>query len=153
MSLASWKAEFYPISASEVVPGLDSIEHSLRKWIGALPENVAKHECNYEYHIIMEDDIPYDSIVFDSDSCALCMHYKCDSNPHPEDSHYSYPTDSPHPVNPHYIYPITVCPIAVILNGSCDAKENHIYLASKNNPEPMIEVLNQAKVWFLKQVK
>lgn len=51
MSMQSWKNEFYPISASEAAEYFrngdlsehDVTEHSLRKWRGLRPENLAKH--------------------------------------------------------------------------------------------------------------
>ena len=69
MSLTTWREEFYPFRATEVEPGLPSIEHSLKKWTGALPENLTKHGCRYEYHRIYENDVDTDYINFDSDSC------------------------------------------------------------------------------------
>jgi hypothetical protein len=34
MSLASWKAEFYPTPASRIKTVLGAVKHSLRKWKG-----------------------------------------------------------------------------------------------------------------------
>lgn len=53
MSLKSWKEEFYPLKEGEdntdyfklkSVTGFDALQHSLQKWIGFLPENLARHQ-------------------------------------------------------------------------------------------------------------
>jgi hypothetical protein len=72
MSLATWIAEFYPVPAGD--PSIDSeiklIEHSLRKWRGALPENTARHQVRYQDHFLIEslDDL----FMFGGQNCSLC---------------------------------------------------------------------------------
>lgn len=45
MTIESWKAEFYPVPAAEVVKRteLEQAKHALLKWTGAMPENLQKH--------------------------------------------------------------------------------------------------------------
>ena len=62
MSKETWIAEFYPIPADKV-PAEDALDHSIRKWEGALAENLEKH------------GLEQPPVTFDSDSCALCLHY------------------------------------------------------------------------------
>jgi hypothetical protein len=71
VSLKTWKDEFYPVEADKTEPGIEAIEHSLRKWRGLRAENLAKHDCGESRGTI------YDGIrVFDVNnmSCALCFH-------------------------------------------------------------------------------
>ena len=62
MSEETWLAEFYPVPANEV-SAEDALDHSIKKWEGALRENLEKHGL---------DEPPID---FDSDACPLCVHY------------------------------------------------------------------------------
>ena len=62
MSEETWLAEFYPVPADKV-SAEDALDHSIKKWEGALRENLEKHGL---------DEPPID---FDSDACPLCVHY------------------------------------------------------------------------------
>lgn len=62
MSEETWIAEFYPVPA-ENVSAEDALDHSIKKWEGALRKNLKKHGL---------ESAP---IVFDGDSCALCVNY------------------------------------------------------------------------------
>lgn len=73
MSVKTWKKEFYPTEASEAAKQgeLAAINHSLQKWQGLLPENLAKHNVK----IVGKEVIGIAStgvMVFDSSTCALC---------------------------------------------------------------------------------
>ena len=72
MSFESWIEEFYPVPAREC-PKEQAAAHSLKKWQGALPENLVKHGVVYRYGTIRENGSHY--LSFDSGSCALCHHY------------------------------------------------------------------------------
>lgn len=72
MSLASWKAEFYPMPADEV-PAKDAAMHSLVKWIGLRKKNLARHGIYRTGNEIADENADYISI--DDSSCALCVHY------------------------------------------------------------------------------
>lgn len=63
MSTESWCDEFVLVPANQV-PKEDAIEHCLQRWIGFLPENLAKHQVSYR----------------DASSegwCSLCFHWHC----------------------------------------------------------------------------
>ena len=62
MSKETWIAEFYPIPADKV-PAEDALDHSIRKWEGALAKNLEKH------------GLERPPIGFYDDSCALCVHH------------------------------------------------------------------------------
>lgn len=62
MSAEDWIKEFYPINADEVKEA-DALDHSIQKWKGLLPENLAKHGLT---------DAP---IFIDDTTCALCALY------------------------------------------------------------------------------
>lgn len=69
MSIETWKAEFYPVPASEVAAE-DALQHSLRKWIGLREENLSKHGVTKkEAHV-------------GGIACALCKNYMVDSDPY-----------------------------------------------------------------------
>lgn len=77
MSLQSWKEEFYPVDAEDV-PKEQAVAHSIRKWQGLLPENLAKHgvewagEHSDRLREIAETD---DRFIVGASTCALCCHY------------------------------------------------------------------------------
>lgn len=72
MSLKSWRAEFYPVDATEVSTK-DALEHSIQKWKGLLPANLEKHYViHYDNEVV---DPSGDSLDIDSTSCALCHHW------------------------------------------------------------------------------
>lgn len=60
MSAESWKAEFYPIQAKQVLYHR-AAAHSLQKWIGLRVSNLDKHNLTA---------LP---INVDSSTCALCL--------------------------------------------------------------------------------
>lgn len=62
MNKKTWLKEFYPVPAHKV-SAEDALDHSIKKWEGALEENLEKHGL----------DCP--PMGFYSDSCALCAHY------------------------------------------------------------------------------
>lgn len=81
MSLQSWKAEFYPVKPKKGWTTLKAVQHSLRKWEGALPKNCKKHGVVFEELDIKEyapDQFSPDLDIFEfgSKSCALCVKYQ-----------------------------------------------------------------------------
>lgn len=74
MSLATWKAEFYPIEAMHVEKK-DAVDHSLRKWEGMREENLKKHNVKVNYGDLQDIENDRDRLVISSSSCALCQHY------------------------------------------------------------------------------
>lgn len=76
MSLATWKAEFYPIDANKV-PADRALAHSLRKWVGLMPKALEKHGLHAYGRTVVEQGWleSEGTIAIDADTCALCVHY------------------------------------------------------------------------------
>lgn len=71
MSVKSWKAEFYPSPPNEKATWRECLEHSIRKWTGLLPDNMAKHAVWAENAVIT--DVDSYRLGIDASSCALCQ--------------------------------------------------------------------------------
>lgn len=148
MSLSTWKEEYYPVKAEEVSKE-DAVYHSLRKWRGLKEENLKKHKCYYcNYRGAKSDTEVWgisdgeETLMIDSDSCALCVHYL--------DDEYDGECEG--------------CPIFKLYKCRCD-KGSHerwsisgIYISHKceagtpysafyelSDPEPMIKVLKEVR--------
>lgn len=88
MSLESWKQEFYPMKANQTSVD-DALDHSIRKWEGLQPENLAKHGVHlwrqysagfYRVVEIGQEGHPeHDRVRIDASTCALCIHFDYDS--------------------------------------------------------------------------
>lgn len=81
MSLYTWKREFYPKPARDV-PVKDAVQHSLVKWIGLRPDNLARHGlCRDEDGFtIIEPDDKENKLDISAASCALCVHFLKDED-------------------------------------------------------------------------
>jgi hypothetical protein len=130
MSLESWKAEFYPVPASEC-PAEDAIEHSLRKWRGLRPEALARHGVGTKGTRLFAavDGFFYISAT----NCALCEQFFQDAEEEDEKA-------------------CADCPLAISRGGvSCSkAREGESFapweaFGAGNNPEPMIAALEKAQ--------
>ena len=122
MSLESWIEEFYPIEANYLTEtDLIAINHCIKKWKGALPENLEKHRVKYKGHTIFnkENDIS-NYLEFYGSSCALCYKYAGDC--------------IDQTIGP-------TCPIVRMLGKTC----NEVYNSSESDPKPMLELLHQTK--------
>lgn len=90
MTIATWKEEFYPVEADRTLRK-DALPHSIRKWEGLRPENLAKHNLFIpkagKTGCIAEEgyddtkspytgDNPKHSLRMHSGNCALCHHYE-----------------------------------------------------------------------------
>ena len=120
MSIETWKAEFYPVPASEV-PAEDALQHSLRKWIGLREENRSKHACFVpDCRVIADGRKEFD---INSSSCALCVSY----------------------YTPKDYYKCSSCPIVKLTGESCDSNKQSPWWAwtASEAPEPMIAVLQE----------
>ncbi len=89
MSIAFWRKEFYPIPVNKKThkrTWLQCTYHSLKKWLGLSPENLAKHELVRRGKTIYEQNLDTlasaravtwqfntkNSLYIDDKSCALC---------------------------------------------------------------------------------
>jgi hypothetical protein len=73
MSVESWKEEFYSEPANEV-PASRAARHSLKKWQGALPANLEKHDVAYTNSYV--HDRAGGEVIFGAASCALCQAFE-----------------------------------------------------------------------------
>lgn len=140
MSLETWKAEFYPIPAWRSNQETDlkvSIAHSLKKWTGLRPENLARHKVRISGRRSWQAVIPAGdpdiqqgelegrkrpgSLLIDASSCSLCLRF----------------------------FSCTPCPLYHELGGNlCDEDAPHFkgpYMSwvLDTNPEPMIQALTR----------
>ena len=90
MSLESWKEEFYPYDATLVEQGDEALNHSILKWEGLKPGNIAKHGLKMNKQWLTESDEKKMSI--NGGCCSLCQAYDCDSCPLAE-ARGGYPCD------------------------------------------------------------
>lgn len=111
MSFKTWKEEFYPVTAQEIVEKCatrqELILHSLQKWNGLKQENLDKHNVSiiqarvFNYIVFDNKDMEFfktleftywgelkeklegiDHLIIDSDSCSLCVKYEdCEDCP------------------------------------------------------------------------
>lgn len=126
MSIVSWMEEFYSKDAVELanydgVTDLDLVRHSLKKWQGALPENLVRHNVGYKSHTIYQEDSEF---YFDRNSCSLCVF----------DNHSNCRT----------------CPILSVTGKTCDignffCQGSMTWNNSGDTPEPMIRLLEKVK--------
>ena len=138
MSLESWKKEFYSPISKASKNKITAIEHSLQKWKGLLPVNLAKHEM-----VISANRDIYDrnnaELEINADSCSLCKYR--DSLAYTDGNYCDK------------------CPITIATGDSCDFS-NRDYPSSErspwriwsnsHNPKPMIEVLEKTLKHFKK---
>ena len=131
MTLENWKKEFYPITANEFVGSSktekDYIEHSLLKWTGLLPENLAKHDVEKGSFYILDKERIFG---IHSLSCVLCEVY----------DNKTCGTDD-------FVSP-GKCPLVKVLGNRCDSKfvDHSVYVTwiEEDDPKPMIEALQKA---------
>ena len=144
MSFSTWKKEFYPVKAETIAKKgseVDIVQHSLTKWIGLRPKNLAKHGMKrVEFDLISEVDANFDewpycdknSLSITDETCSLCQRYQYEE----EDSDNSCET----------------CPLYIVRKNtpctSCEKDKERISPYSmftvKGDPEPMIADLRRA---------
>jgi hypothetical protein len=131
MTIETWKEEFYTEEAYTAANGTDEecITHSIKKWEGALPENLKKHQLTKDYKTLNDKDYDFD---FDGSTCALCQKYN-DITPDNEDDDidtycYSDALDQ-------------ACPIVRMTGDTCD----QIYFESLKDPTLMLDLLKRVK--------
>jgi hypothetical protein len=153
MSIKTWMAEFYPVSASKFSRGyqpvkevglhknIEMLNHSILKWTGLLPQNIKKHGV---YHApgaaaifeSMEEWIRGsarrgDVMSFSSATCALCQ------------KHFDHnrPLDQ---------IPCWSCPLYKHRGANCDA--NDFFIRCLDDPQQMIDALTETRDALLEEV-
>lgn len=131
MSIRTWKEEFYPKRAQETTKA-EALDHSILKWIGLRPENLAKHEMRQDVFGCLRDTAG-DKVFVDSSTCALCHHHRGSNN---------YVDDNA----------CNGCPLFEVRDRvQCDAARMreadapYFLFMHGNDPEPMIVDLLRAK--------
>ena len=120
MSLETWKKEFYPRAATAGRNTLAAVEHSLRKWEGALKKNLKRHGLDVTSNCLVDKTDPRDfnsHFFFDGRSCSLCQRFgNCQR-----------------------------CPIKEA--GQCCLNEGTAYIAmiDDGNPIPMVRLLRKIR--------
>lgn len=84
MSLETWKAEFYPITADELKESFSTgpltpeqdiilVNHAILKWQGLLPTNLEKHGIRKIGYAIISDG--HSQLSIGESNCSLCRVY------------------------------------------------------------------------------
>lgn len=125
MSLESWKAEFYPVEASEVRDAAQAVDHAIRKWRGCLPSNLARHRVYGGSSV--NDKREYGGLQMNSETCALCMLYYNEKTRLKKDR-------------------CQACPVFAANNGHpCDSQWRMAARDYPLNVKPMLDVLRAAR--------
>lgn len=123
MSLETWVAEFYPVSAWSLREKGDAVAHSLRKWEGLRWKNRKKHGLRMldgETLGFSKHSMEADTFGVTADSCALCQRHLT-------------------------IHGCGECPLKRVLGMSCDAPgQPYVTFLETGNPKPMIAALKAA---------
>jgi hypothetical protein len=143
MSYKTWSKEFYPCCADSPEARAKPTAHSLQKWIGLRPENLAKHGVSFTDGVVTGEGRE-SALRIDAKSCALCAkHYDTDA----EEREVDDPDWSGTPE-------CEECPLHEVRgNTACDrlmSGEHHSPYSKGTNgnppdPEPMILWLLNAK--------
>jgi hypothetical protein len=134
MSIKTWRDEFYPVAARDVPKDpVEATKHSLQKWIGLRPDNLARHDVVLRGHEVREPQFnaPHElNVYISASSCALCVHYYGDEV---SDRHCSE------------------CPLHQVRGGyPCDKRSGRepldpwSWYSPRQDPEPMISWLEEA---------
>lgn len=145
MSLETWKAEFYPKRASRTTKE-EAVAHSLAKWIGLRPDNLAKHNVlvDGDKCVVPDDDEDNtEAVQINGETCALCFHY------HDDEEEGGY-VDDEEPEDW-----CGKCPLKLARGGAtCDDRSDDeiddcedspwFHYSTTRDPEPMIFWLQKA---------
>lgn len=77
MTVKTWISEFYPKPVKDTTPE-EAVQHSLTKWEGLTPENLAKHNVRINFYGTVTGqslDDQHDDISMNGSTCALCHHF------------------------------------------------------------------------------
>lgn len=122
MSLKSWKAEFYPVSADKATEsGLTAVRHSVLKWSGLSTEALEKHGIKVDAFSDLRSRNG-GSFAIDTSTCACCESV----------------TNT-----------CSACPIALATGKECH--EAFDFWDIRHNPAPMQELLKEALDYYEKK--
>ncbi len=129
MSAKSWADDFYPTEAKKLVSksDIEVINHSIRKWEGALPKNLKLH------------NLAKPPIYFGTETCSLCQKYYANNDEYAESLCDSCP-----------IYNIRGAACFEELDKE-EISPYHAYTIN-NNPSPMLKVLEATRKYCIKAV-
>jgi len=133
MSFKTWIKEFYPVPVEELpkdISDIQAINHSLKKWKGALPKNTKKHNVIYSDYEIMEGTSTK-TLQFFGETCALCKKYYHDKQIITNFVEHCFdPVDN-----------TRCCPIVDMLNRTQTC--NMTFFTSKNDVKEMVTLLKR----------
>lgn len=130
MSSESFLLEFYPKPAIKAINTItEAADHSYNKWLGRLPKNLTKHNCQSTHHTIYSKDRLIQVLHYGENTCSLCQWSK--KNNKTKQSHCH------------------ICPLTIIHGSSCDEGDNNIYIRSRYEypPTEMIELLHKVRMF------
>ena len=147
MTMESWYSESYSIPATKMKRRSDTecVKHALKKWRGALPENLEKHNMEFENYILKSLQPPTSDprhctqFVFSDYSCSLCQKYPLMK---------TFPNGRHHCTNKSKT---KLCPIIRYSGQSCLDMDS-AYKQSNDDPTTMIATL-QGTLDMLQQHK
>lgn len=75
MSVESWKKEFYGDVEEAAKSDIAAIDHAIKKYEGASPENLELHEVRIKGYSLSGKIWSPPTFLFSGDTCALCSRY------------------------------------------------------------------------------
>ncbi|MFZ2992645.1 MAG: hypothetical protein WA061_02910 [Microgenomates group bacterium] len=148
MTINSWKKEFFPKFPSKEMTELQSIKHSLKKWIGLRKSNLEKHNLRQQGMSIVSNEKPSYMEVewknFENEKffpinvhcCSLCIKYFDFTVGDEDDVDDDWEFESGH-------FACRKCPMKMKLGRDCFTQNDFDIWAGSGNPEQMIDVLSQ----------
>lgn len=130
MSVQTWMSEFYPKPVHQTAKE-EAVQHSLTKWQGLTPENLAKHGVridDYGFVVQQGNRTGLETEVrINGSTCSLCLHYLNEDREDPESS-------------------CSTCPLYEARgNVACDAERDdedeapwYAFRGDTADPQPMI---------------
>lgn len=131
MSVETWKEEFYPVVAALATRNdTMAAKHSLQKWKGLCPDQLAKHGLarvawGSEIRIIGNINFPQQRFSVRGNECALCHRHVMKIGGS-----------------------CTTCPLTKAVVWSCnEVNSSYVHWVKTGDAEPMIRELEAAVKW------
>lgn len=127
MSIETWDAEFYSEEAEDAAEkgAIHAIKHSIIKWKGLREEQLKKHGLWMDGLHVQGTNISQPGWWIDDRNCALCAFDEMRKGG------------------------CKSCPIFLHAGRACT--EEYLIAQNNNQPEPMIQLLEQTLAWAEKQ--